>query len=392
MDFELPDTALAVRDGVAAVAAKYDNAYWSRCEEDHRFPQEAYDDLAAGGWFGLAVPEEYGGGGQGMLELAVANETLCASGGTAGSFFYVTTPGFGSMTVTRHGTDEQKQRILPGLATGESQFCLALTEPDAGSNAIEITTSARRDGDDFLIRGQKVWISNVERAEWMVAVTRTIPAGDAKPRTAGFTLFLVDVKEALAAGTLTFQPIPKMGSNILFSSQVFFDDVRVPAENVIGEVDQGFGVLWDVLNPERILAAAGGVGSAQAALDVAVDYARERRVFGRPIGSNQAIQFPLAQIKAKTELGRLMTYKAAWLFDKGLPCGNEANIAKLTGAQVAWEAANQAFQTLGGMAYSKEYPVERMFRDARIGKNIPVAEELVLAHIGTQVLGLPKSY
>jgi len=392
MDFELPETALAVRDGVAAVAAKYDNAYWSRCEEEHRFPQEAYDDLAAGGWFGLAVPEEYGGGGQGMLELAVANETLCASGGTAGSFFYVTTPGFGSMTVTRHGTEEQKQRILPGLATGESQFCLALTEPDAGSNAIEITTSARRDGDDFLIKGQKVWISNVERAEWMVAVTRTIPAGDAKPRTSGFTLFLVDVKEALAAGTLSYTPIPKMGSNILFSSQVFFDDVRVPAENVIGEVDQGFGVLWDVLNPERILAAAGGVGSAQAALDVAVDYARERRVFGRPIGSNQAIQFPLAQIKAKAELGRLMTYKAAWLFDRGLPCGNEANIAKLTGAQVAWEAANQAFQTLGGMAYSKEYPVERMFRDARIGKNIPVAEELVLAHIGTQVLGLPKSY
>jgi acyl-CoA dehydrogenase len=392
MDFDLPETALAVRDGVAAVAAKYDNAYWSRCEEDHRFPQEVYDDLAAGGWFGLAVPEEYGGGGQGMLELAVANETLCASGGTAGSFFYVTTPGFGSMTVTRHGTDEQKQRILPGLATGQSQFCLALTEPDAGSNAIEITTSARRDGTDFLIKGQKVWISNVERAEWMVAVTRTIPAGDAKPRTSGFTLFLVDVKEALAAGTLSFQPIPKMGSNILFSSQVFFDDVRVPAENVIGEVDQGFGVLWDVLNPERILAAAGGVGSAQAALDVAVDYARERRVFGRPIGANQAIQFPLAQIKAKTELGRLMTYKAAWLFDRNQPCGNEANIAKLTGAQVAWEAANQAFQTLGGMAYSKEYPVERMFRDARIGKNIPVAEELVLAHIGTQVLGLPKSY
>lgn len=392
MDFELPESAIAVRDGVRAVAAKYDHAYWSRCEEEHRFPQEVYDDLAAGGWLGLAVPEEYGGGGQGMLELAIANETLCASGGTAGSFFYVTTPGFGGMTVTRHGTEEQRQRILPRLATGESQFCLALTEPDAGSNAIEITTAARRDGNDFLIRGQKVWISNVERAEWMVAVTRTIPAGDAKPRTAGFTLFLVDVKEALAAGTLSYQPIPKMGSNILFSSQVFFDDVRVPAANVLGDVDAGFGVLWDVLNPERILAAAGGVGAAQAALDVAVDYARERRVFDRPIGANQAIQFPLAQIKAKTELGRLMTYKAAWLFDRNKPCGNEANIAKLTGAQVAWEAANQAFQTLGGMAYSKEYPVERMFRDARIGKNIPVAEELVLAHIGTQILGLPKSY
>ena len=183
-----------------------------------------------------------------------------------------------------------------------------------------------------------------------------------------------------------------MGSNILHSSQVFLDDVRVPAANVIGEVDAGFGVLWDVLNPERILAAAGGVGTADAALRIASDYARERVVFGRPIGANQGLQFPLAQLKAKTELGRLMTYKAAWLFDQGRPCGNEANVAKLTGAQVGWEAANQAFQTLGGMAYSKEYPVERIFRDARIAKNIPVAEELILAHIGTQMLDLPKSY
>lgn len=399
MDFDLPDSALAVQEGVAAVAAKYDHAYWSRCEEEHRFPQEVFDDLGAGGWFGLCVPEQYGGGGQGLLELAVANMTLCASGGVAGTFFYVTTPGFGAMTLTRHGSAEQKQRILPGLAEGTLQFCLALTEPDAGSNAIEITTQARRapdNQDEFVIKGQKVWISNVENADWMVAVTRTIPAAETKerglPRTAGFTLFLVDVKEALAAGTLSYTPIPKMGSNILHSSQVFFDDVRVPAGNVIGEVDAGFAVLWDVLNPERILAASGGVGTADAALRIASDYAREREVFGRPIGANQGLQFPLAQIKAKAELGRLMTYKAAWLFDQGRPCGNEANVAKLTGAQVGWEAANQAFQTLGGMAYSKEYPVERIFRDARIAKNIPVAEELVLAHIGTQMLGLPKSY
>jgi acyl-CoA dehydrogenase len=392
MDFNLPDSALAVREGVAAVAAKYDNAYWSRCEEDHRFPDEVYRDLAEGGWLGLSIPEEYGGGGQGLLELAVANDALCASGGTQGTFIYVTTPGFGAMTLVRHGTEEQKQRILPGIASGDLQFCFALTEPDAGSNAIEIKSAARRDGDDFLIKGQKVWISNVERADWMVAVTRTIPAAEASPRTAGFTLFLIDVKEALAAGTLSYTPIPKMGSNILHSSQVFFDDVRVPATNVLGHVDEGFGVLWDVLNPERILAAAGGCGSADAALDVAAKYAREREVFGRPIGANQAIQFPLAQIKAKTELARLMTYKAAWLFDNGQMCGNEANIAKLTGAQVAWEAADQAFQTLGGMAYSKEYPIERMFRDARIGKNIPVSEQLVLAHIGTSMLGLPKSY
>ena len=227
----------------------------------------------------------------------------------------------------------------------------------------------------------------------MVAVTRTIPAAEAKPRTAGFTLFLVDVKQALADGTLTYQPIPKMGSNILYSSQVFFDDVRVPGRErhrrgrprLRGPV----GRAQPRAHPGRCRRGRRGRGRARPS---PCDYARERTVFNRPIGANQAIQFPLAQIKAKTELGRLMTYKAAWLFDRGEPCGSEANIAKLTGAQVAWEAANQAFQTLGGMAYSKEYPVERMFRDARIGKNIPVAEELVLAHIGTQVLGLPKSY
>jgi acyl-CoA dehydrogenase len=390
MDFTLSETALAVRDGVTRAVSTFDHAYWSRCDEEHRFPQEAWEALGDGGWLGLSVPEEHGGGGQGMLELAVACDTFAASGGSV--FLYILTPGFGAMTLTRHGTPEQRAEILPGVATGRTQFCLALTEPDAGSNAIAISTQAVRDGDDFLIRGQKIWISNVDKADWMIAVTRTISAADASPRTAGFTLFLVDVKEALAAGTLTYQPIPKMGSNVVTSSQVYFDDVRVPAHRVLGEVDQGFSVLWDVLNPERILAAAGGVGGADAALKLASDYASERVVFGRPIGANQALQFPLAQIKAKTELGRLMTYKAAWLFDQGLPCGNETNIAKLTGAQVAWEAANQAFQTFGGMAYSKEFPVERMFRDARIGKNIPVAEELILAHIGTQMLGLPRSY
>ncbi|QYJ05349.1 acyl-CoA/acyl-ACP dehydrogenase [Nocardioides panacisoli] len=396
MDFDLPETAVAVRDGVAAVAAKYDHEYWSRCEEEHRFPTEAWQDLADGGWIGLCIPEEYGGGGAGMLELAVACETLAASGGTAGIFLYILTPGFGAMTLARHGTEEQKQQILPGVATGETQFCMALTEPDAGSNAIEITTSGRVDGDELVIKGQKVWISGVENARWMLVVARTTPADEAQDklgsRTGGFTLALVDVPEALAAGTLEYAPIPKLGGNVVTSSQVYFDDVRVPLSNVIGAVDEGFPVLWDVLNPERILAAAGGVGGAEVALRLAAEYAREREVFGRPIGANQGVQFPLAQLKAKTELARLMTYKAAWLFDQGRPCGNETNVAKLTGAQVAWEAADRAFQTFGGMAYSKEYPIERLFRDARIGKNIPVAEELILAHIGTQMLKLPRSY
>lgn len=397
MDFALPDTAVAVREGLTRAVAGFDHDYWSRCDAEHRFPEEAWSALGDGGWLGLVVPEEFGGGGQGLLELAVACESLAATGATQGTFLYILTPGFGAMTLARHGSAEQKRELLPGVATGSIQFCLGLTEPDAGSNALAITTRARRDGaggdgDDFLVSGQKIWISGVDRADWMIAVTRTIPAGEASPRTNGVTLLLIDVKEAIAAGTLRYDPIAKLGGNIVTSSQVFLDDVRVPAHRVIGEVDHGFAVLWDILNPERILAAAGGVGAAEAALDLAVSYANERHVFGRPIGANQAIQFPLAQVKAKTELARLMTYKAAWLFDQGLPCGDETSIAKLTGAQVAWEAADRAFQTYGGMAYAKELPVERLFRDARIGKNIPVSEELVLAHLATGLLGLPKSY
>ncbi len=392
MDFAVPDTVRAVQQGVAAIGAKYDHAYWSRCDEEGRFCQEAWDDLAAGGWLGLCVPEEYGGGGQGLLALSQAVETLAKSAGTAATFLYVLTPGFGAMTITRHGTEEQKRALLPGLADGTLEFCLAMTEPDAGSNAIEIATSARREGDDFLIKGQKVWITGVDRADWMIAVTRTTPAAHATPRTNGFTLFLIDVKEAVAAGTLSYQPIPKLGARLVKSCQVYFDDVRVPAHRVLGEVDGGFRVLWDVLNPERILSAAGSVGVAENALGLACDYARQRTVFGRPVGANQAVQFPLAQIKATTDAARLMTQKAAWLFDHQLPCSGETNVAKLLAAQSAWEAANRAFQVHGGMAYSKEYPVERLFREARIGTVIPVSEELVLAHIGTQMLGLPKSY
>jgi acyl-CoA dehydrogenase len=393
MDFNLPDTATAVREGVAEIGKRHDRAYWDRCENDKRWPEEIWADLAKGGYLGLCVPQEYGGGGQGLLELAIATETLSASGaGSGASFIYLLTPGFGALTITRHGTDEQKRELLPRLAAGQLETCFAITEPDAGSDSLQLTTHARRDGSDFRVRGQKIWISGLQRADYMLLVTRTIPAAEAKPRTSGFTVLLVDVREATAAGTLTYQPIPKLGSNTIPSSMVFLDDVRVPAHRVLGEVDQGFTVLWDILNPERIIVAASAVGGADAALEVTCDYARKRVVFGRPVGANQAIAFPLAQIKAKTELARLMTYKAAWLFDRHQPCGTEANIAKLTAAQASWEAADRAFQTFGGMAYSLEYPVARMFRDARIGRVAPVAEELILAHIATHELGLPRSY
>ncbi|MEV0594960.1 acyl-CoA dehydrogenase family protein [Nonomuraea cavernae] len=393
MDFTLTESALAVQRGVGDICSRYDLDYWQRCEADKRWPEEVWADLAKGGWLGLAVPEEYGGGGQGLLELAVATETLSASGAAGGSAFtYVLTPGFGALTLARHGSAEQRAELLPRLATGEVETCFALTEPDAGSNSLAISTSARRDGDDYVINGQKIWITGVQRATWMLLVTRTIPAAEARPRTNGLTVFLVNVPEAVAAGRLTYQPIPKMGANTTPSNMVFVDDLRVPASSVVGQVDQGAAVLWDILNPERVLLAASALGGAEVALRVAVAYAKEREVFGRPIGANQAVAFPLAQVKAKIELARLMLYKAAWSFDRQLPCAMEANIAKLTASQAAWEAADAAFQTHGGMAYSLEYPVARLLTDARIGKVAPVTEELLLNYLATQVLGLPRSF
>ncbi|MFI6706582.1 acyl-CoA dehydrogenase family protein [Nonomuraea sp. NPDC050478] len=393
MDFTLPESALAVQRGIADICARYDLDYWQRCESEKRWPQEVWEELGKGGWLGLAVPERFGGGGQGLLELAVATETISASGAAGGSAFtYVLTPGFGALTLTRHGTDRQREELLPRLATGELETCFALTEPDAGSNSLAITTSARREGDEFVINGQKIWITGVQRAAWMLLVTRTVPVAEARPRSHGLTVFLVNVPEAVAAGRLSFQPIPKMGANTTPSNMVFIDDLRVPAANVVGEVDQGAAVLWDILNPERVLLAASALGGAEVALRVAVQYAKEREVFGRPIGANQAVAFPLAQVKAKIELARLMIYKAAWSFDRRLPCGTEANIAKLTASQAAWEAADAAFQTHGGMAYSLEYPVARLLADARIGRVAPVTEELLLNYLATQVLGLPRGF
>ncbi|MFQ5516653.1 MAG: acyl-CoA dehydrogenase family protein [Acidimicrobiia bacterium] len=393
MDFELSESALAVQEGVRAIASSFDLDYWATCDRETRFPEELWGELASGGWLGLAVPEEYGGAGQGLLEMAVAVMELAGSGGgVAASFLYVLTPGFGALTLARHGTEAQKEELLPGIAAGKVETCFALTEPDAGSNALAITTTATRDGDDFIISGQKVWISGVQRARWMIAVTRTSPAAEPETPTSGFTLLLVDVPEAMRAGTLEVRPIEKLGSNLVHSNEVFFDGVRVPGDRTLGEVDRGFGVLWDILNPERILSASGAVGHAELALRIGCDYARERVVFDKPIGANQAIAFPFAQAKADAELARLMTHKAAWLFDQGLPCGDEANMAKLVACQAAWDATDRAFQTHGGMAYSKEFPVERLFRDARIAKIGPVAEELILAHIATKQLRLPRSY
>jgi acyl-CoA dehydrogenase len=377
-----------VREGLRAVCSGFDLEYWMRADRDQRFPEEFWSELGKGGWLGLVVPEAYGGQGLGMVEVTAAIEEIAAGGaGQGGALFYVLSPVFGALPVALHGTQEQKERLLPGLATGDIEFCMGLTEPDAGSNTMRMTTKADLDGDSFVVNGGKVWITGVERAHWMLLACRTSPFDPARP-SFGITLLLVE----LPVQGLTFQPIDKMGTRFIHSNQVFLDDVRVPVENVLGEVDQGLRVLFDVLNPERIAGAAGGLGHARLALQLAVDYASHRAPFGTPIGAYQGVAFPLAQLRADLEAARLLTYRAAEQFDAGEPSGAESAMAKLLAAQVSDRAGDQALRTHGGMGYAREYHVERLVRDGKIARVGPVSEELVLAHIAQHVLGLPKSY
>jgi acyl-CoA dehydrogenase len=393
VDFDLPESAIAVHEGVSTIGTRYGPEYWDRCDADERWPEEIWRDLADGGWLALTVPEQYGGAGHGLLELTVAAEALAASGaGSTGAFLYLLTPAFGALTIARHGTPEQRQALLSGLAAGELETCFALTEEESGSNVLEISTQAHRSGDDFVVTGQKAWVTGVERTRYMILAVRTTPVSEAITRSSGFTILLVDVEEAVANGTLIYEPIPKIGNNAAASSTVFFDELRVPAANVIGDVDKGSTVLWDILNPERIIAAGGAVGSADLSLRIACDYAGERAPFGRPIGAEQGIAFPLARIKAQTELARLMTYKAAWMWDNHRPCGSEANIANLTAADTGWQAADRMFQIHGAKAYARHSTVARLLHDARIGRTIPITEELSLAHIAEHRLGLPRCH
>lgn len=391
MDFDLPESIIAVREGVSKIGMRYGPEYWDRCDADERWPEEIWQELSDDGWLALAIPEQYGGAGQGLLELTVAAEALATSGaGSTGAILYLLAPAFGALTIARHGTPEQKRALLPGLASGEFETCFALAEGESGSNVSEISTQARRSGDDFVVTGQKFWITGVDRTRYMILAARTTPAAESSPRSSGFTILLVDVEEAVAKGTLLYEPTPKIGNNTAASSTVFFEELRVPAANVIGTIDKGLTVLWDILNPERIIAAAGAIGSADLALKLACDHAKNRTPFGRPIGAKQGIAFALARIEAQTELARLMTYKAAWMWDHHRPCDSEASIANLTAADAGWQAADRVFQIHGANAYARHSTVARLLRDARVGRTTPTTEELCLAHIAQHRLDLPK--
>jgi len=382
------DTLQSIREAVRAVCSRFDDDYWSACDQDHRFPDEFYAAMAAGGWIGIAIPERYGGGGQGIREAATVLEEVAASGACMNGASALHLSIFGMHPVVVHGTEEMKQRYLPDVAAGRLHVAFGVTEPDAGTDTTRISTRAVLDGDHYVINGRKVWTSKALEADRILLLTRTTPLAECAKPTQGMTLFLVDRH----ADGVDARAIPKMGRNAVASCETTYDDVLVPLDDRVGEEGRGFQYLLDGLNAERILIAAEALGIGRVALERAVTYANERIVFDRPIGKNQGIAFPLAEAHAKLRAADLMVREAATLIDAGKPCGEEANIAKYLAAEAGFFAAYRAVQTHGGFGYAVEYHVERYFREARLQRIAPISQELILAYIAQHVLGLPRSH
>jgi acyl-CoA dehydrogenase len=388
VDFDLTDDQATIRKAVAEIAGKFDDQYWRERDLAHEFPTAFYDTLASGGWLGVTTPEEYGGHGLGITEASIILEEVSRSGGGMNAASAIHLSIFGMHPVILHGSEELKRRTLPRIVDGSLHVCFGVTEPGAGLDTTKITTFAKRDGDHYVVNGRKVWISKAQESEKVLLLTRTTKFEDSAKKTDGMTLFLTDLDRA----HVDIRPISKMGRNAVSSNELFIDDLRVPVEDRVGEEGQGFRYILDGLNPERMLVAAEALGLGRVALDTAVKYGNEREVFGRPIGMNQGLQFPLADSLARLDAAELTLRKATWLYDQGKPCGREANTAKYLCADAGFTAADRALQTHGGMGYSEEYNVARYFREARLLKIAPLSQEMVLNYLGSHVLGLPRSY
>ncbi len=390
MDFQLTDEQKMIADTARKVGEKFGLEYWRDHDKRKAFPQDFWKATCEAGIGGVALPEEFGGSGLGMLEMALAIENLARGGGgsTIGQLFMLN-PIFGGVSIARYGTDEMKRKYLPPLIAGDLICCMALTEPDAGTNTLEITSFARADGDGWKLNGKKHWITGALSSGIMLIVCRTKKIEEVKRKTEGISLFLIDTnRKGVSLGR-----IDKLGTNTLDSSTVFFDDVRLEQSDLIGSLDGGWPQLLDVLNTERIVTTAGLCGTVDLAIRLAVDFANERRVFGKtPISAYQAIQFPLAQAHAEIGCARLMNYQAAVLCDQDQPFGTESNMAKLIASQACDKATIQAMQTLGGMGYAGEYHLERLWRDQRLFRFAPVSEEMILNFIAQHNLGMPRSY
>lgn len=388
MDFAFTEEQQLIRTEVRNLAQRFDYTYWRDIDSTAEYPHEFFNAFGVAGWLGAVVPTEYGGGGLGITEASLILGEICASGAGTSGASPVHFSMFPPQPVIKYGSDEMKQSYLPLVAKGEMKLAFSVTEPNAGTDTTHLETTAVRDGDDWVINGHKVWTTNAQNADRMLILTRTTPIDQVEKRTQGMTLFFSEIdREAI-----TIRRIDKMGRHGVDSNELFIDNFRVPQTDMVGQEGEGFYHLLDGINPERIVIGAEAVGIGKAALDKAVQYAKDRRVFGRPIGSNQGIQFPLAQAYARLEAAELMVYKAAWLFDHGLPCGPEANMAKLLAADAGCDAVDHAVQTHGGFGYAKEFDVERLYREIRLYKIAPVSQEMVLNYLGEHVLGMPRSY
>jgi acyl-CoA dehydrogenase len=388
LDFSFTAEQLAIHDAIAKLCDRFDAQYWLKRDRDGGFPDDFHQAIAQSGWLGIAMPQEYGGAGLGITEAALMMQTISASGAGFSGASAVHMNIFGLNPVVVFGNAEQKKRWLPPLIRGDQKACFAVTEPNAGLNTARIATFAERDGDRYVVRGQKIWISTAQVAHKMLILARTAPIERGSRPTDGLSLFYTDLNR----DRVEVREIEKMGRKAVDSNLLFIEELPVPVQDRIGEEGKGFDCILHGLNPERILIAAEAIGLGRAALERAVAYAGERVVFDRPIGQNQAIQHPLARCWMELEAANLMVFKAATLYDRGEPCGAEANAAKYLAAEACFRACEQAMLTHGGMGYAKEYHIERYLREAMIPRLAPVSPQLILCYIAEKVLGLPKSY
>jgi acyl-CoA dehydrogenase len=376
-----------LRAGVRDLCRTFPDAYWRDLDARRAYPDEFVRALTRAGFLAALIPEEFGGSGLGVDEAAVILEEINRGGGNSGACHaQMYTMG----TLLRHGSDAQKRRFLPSIASGELRLqAFGVSEPTTGSDTTQLRTTAVRAGDKYVIRGQKIWISRAEHSDLLLLVVRTTPLPDIRKRTDGLSILLVDLREAIGNG-LTIRPIRTMMNHA--TTELFFDDLEVPADALVGEEGHGFRYLIDGLNAERILIAAECVGDGRWFVERATKYAKDRVVFGRPIGQNQGVQFPIAKAHINIEAADLMRIRAAELFDRGEPCGAEANMAKLLAADASWEAANVAVQTHGGFGFAEDYDIERKFRETRLYQVAPISTNLILTYVSEHVLGLPRSY
>ena len=376
-----------LRDSVRRICAKYPGAYWRKLEDDKAYPTEFVRELTDAGFLGALIPEEYGGSGLSLRAAAVILEEINACGCNASQ-------GHAQMyimgTLLRHGSPEQKRKYLPEIAAGRITLqAFGVTEPTTGSDTTQLKTRAVRDGDGYLVSGQKVWTSRAMHSDMMLLLARTQSADQVKKRSDGLSVFLIDLKSNLGKG-LDIRPIDAMINHN--TTEVFFDNLRIPADSLIGEEGKGFRYILDGMNAERVLVASEAIGDGKFFIRKATDYANSRVVFGRPIGQNQAVQFPIARAWAELEAADMICRRAAALFDDGKDCGADANIAKLLASEAAWKAAEAAMQTHGGFSYAREYDIERKWRDVRLTQIAPISTNMILAYIGQHVLGMPRSY